>query len=310
MDQKKRLKIPKNINFPLFYDENWSCTKCQESYIHKDIVAWLEINTDIKTWFSRQLRISGKTDLTYLYKTIIPHSLTYINHDNAFITIERLFLLFCNQQIRTDDLTELKKLKLITTTGSLVSAENCYFSDIYNPALRLERQLCDVIDIFLSPRYILSNDNRNTDQWKYFFIHMGVKENINVIEMTDGTEPYLDSYLTDQNRVIPHLNNRQVQAYTGLVTISFLQQTINYDFSLYFWYYLIQYYPVEALNPQTRDIGVLHTWPVVEKVQLYIIILNGICNHAKERVWHEKRHPSCRTEKKKTEMLTEFSIAI
>jgi hypothetical protein len=62
----------------------------------------------------------------------------------------------------------------------LLPSSECYFSDNYNPKLKLETVLND--DIFLSEDYLVLDGDKN--EVRLFFKKMGIQESIEPIEPT------------------------------------------------------------------------------------------------------------------------------
>jgi hypothetical protein len=234
IDQNNCLQLIKNIYFPIqtmFNDE--SKTDLNASFINKTIFDWLNEHGQIhiKQWLQR-LGVTERTDLTYLHKTIIPYASTYITLENAIKTIQMLFSLFQNNNIGNNELIQLKQLRLLTTLKTLVAAEQCYFSDEFQPRLPIEEHLKTKEDIFLSSIYLKAdnekNERQNLCEWKRFFLIMGVHENIYLMPFDEkltisqaiqhGFQPeYVSKYSS--------YGSRTVKAYSGLKTISFLQHT-------------------------------------------------------------------------------------
>jgi hypothetical protein len=118
----------------------------------------------------------------------------------------------------------LKNLKLLTTRKTLIPAEECFFSKIYDPRLLIERFLTHTEDKFLSPDY-LTNDPL---EWYRFFIAMGVHDQLYLIDykekinIEDAIEYGFDQgYLT---RPSPYAR-RPADGYSGLKIITFLKNT-------------------------------------------------------------------------------------
>ena len=155
LDQNNRLQSIKDIYFPAETVGESSTSDSKYLFLNKTLFNWLNEypQMSIKAWL-KQLGVDERTDLSYLHKTIIPNALTYTTQENAIGTIRMLFRLFQNHHIEKTDLMKLKKLKLLTTRGSLRTADECFFSKRYKPRLDIEQFLSMKEDLFISSDYI------------------------------------------------------------------------------------------------------------------------------------------------------------
>ncbi|CAF4277629.1 unnamed protein product [Rotaria sp. Silwood2] len=128
MNQNNRLRLCKDIFFPAETIGDNTTIDSNDLFVNKIIFDWLNeiAPEEIKEWLQK-LGVIERTDLTYLYKTIIPNASIYITKQNAIKTIEMLFRLFEKNAISKKDLDQLKKLKLMTTRQTLIPAEQCFF---------------------------------------------------------------------------------------------------------------------------------------------------------------------------------------
>jgi hypothetical protein len=143
-----------------------------------------------------------------------------------------LFVLFQKGDIEKKELNELKKLKLLTTCGTLIPADQCFFSDQYKPRLTLEEYLKAKEDKFLSIDYVTSNtprkENEDLAEWRRFFSMFGVQEDLHPITFNQKLTSYeaaghefCDEYLSTTSPDGKHT----VDAFSGLITIPFMQYT-------------------------------------------------------------------------------------
>ncbi|CAF3801243.1 unnamed protein product, partial [Rotaria sp. Silwood1] len=186
MDQNYRLQLIKDIYFPANTMGDNGTNDSEYIFVNKTIFAWLneKAQKGIKQWL-KGLGVDERTDLTYLHKTIIPNVASYITRENAIKTIKMLFILFQKNAITKKEFDQLKMLKLLTTCGTLVLAEQCFFCDQYKPRLQLEEYLKKKEDKFLSFDYVTSHNSRkeNDDltEWRRFFIGLGVQEDLHPV---------------------------------------------------------------------------------------------------------------------------------
>lgn len=243
-DHKNKLNHPNNVYFPTHDDINWNNPQSSISFLHRDIQVWLLEKQKIREWLEK-LGVVEKTDITFLEKTIIPNSQNHITLDNAIETIQTIYRLYKKEKIEYL-LAQLVHLKLLTKTGSLVSASRCYFSDKYNPKLKIEENIND--NIFLSDKYleVLSDDK---DEIKRFFKCMGVQEEISIFTIEEKTskEILIDYYglekeyfnLADK-KFSPFVTTFTADTYQDINTLSFLLKTDSFQFSKLFWNTVIQ----------------------------------------------------------------------
>ncbi|CAF2935221.1 unnamed protein product [Rotaria sp. Silwood2] len=186
MDQDNHLQLIKDIYFPAETIGDSGTSDSDNLFINKIIFDWLNEKTQksIKQWL-QTLGVIQRTDLTFLNKTIIPNASTYNTSENALKTIIMLFMLFQKHDIEKKELNQLKKLKLLTTRGTLIAAEQCCFCDQYKPRLPLEEYLKAKEDKFLSFDYVTSDifkkENEDLTERRRFFIMMGVQEELHPI---------------------------------------------------------------------------------------------------------------------------------
>ncbi|CAF3223494.1 unnamed protein product, partial [Rotaria sp. Silwood2] len=233
MDQNNRLQRIKDIYFPADTIVDNGTIDSEYLFVNKTIFAWLneKIQKEIKKWL-KDMGVDERTDLTYLRKTIIPNVAFYITLENAVRTIKMLFMLFQKNAITKKELDQLKKLKLLTTRGTLISAEQCFFCDQYKPRLQLEEYLKTKEDKFLSFDYVTSHNSRKENEdlieWRRFFIILGVQEDLHPIVFNRKLTSYeaagygfCDDYLSTTSHDEKHI----VDAFFGLTTITFIQHT-------------------------------------------------------------------------------------
>jgi hypothetical protein len=225
MDQHAHLQSIENIYFPAETVGDSGTSDSDDLYVNKIIFDWLNKypQARIKTWL-KDLGVDERTDLTYLRKTIIPNALTYITQENAIKTIRMLFILFQKNHIDKKELNQLTNLKLLTTRKTLIPAEQCFFSKIYDPRLLIERFLIHTEDKFLSPDY-LTND---VPEWHRFFIAMGVRDEIYLIDYKEkiNIQEAIQYGFDREYLTRPSPNGRRpADGYSGLKTIIFLKNT-------------------------------------------------------------------------------------
>lgn len=220
LDQNHRLQTIKNTRFP---------TEESHSSLHSSISEWLGKSGQkpIKEWLEKS-GLKQQTFLTYFQEVICRNPSSSITSMDAIETIEKIFKLFQTQDIKKD-LSRLKQLKLLTTRGSLIPAECCFFSDQYEPEMLLEEYLKVKEDRFLSFKYVTGEEKADLFQWRQLFSLMGVQEALHTIEFPhklNNTEA--NQYGFQKNYLSKISENwNHISGYSGLKTITFLQYTIG-----------------------------------------------------------------------------------
>lgn len=259
LDQNNHLQLVKDIYFPAETIGDSGTPDSEDLFVHQTIFNWLKENKQrkIKQWL-QNLGVIERTDLTYLHKTIIPNAANYIKEENAIKTILMLFMLFKKNSIGHEELHRLKKLKLLTTQKKLIAAEQLFFSEQYKPRLVLEEYLKTEEDKFLSFEYVLKykKDMDDYEEWRRFFTMLGVHEELHPVvyhqKLTSyeaNTYGFLNEYLLQTSPDKKHT----VDAFAGLITIPFIQHTLNnHEFSKFFWSYVMKNLKPEKLKQCLR----------------------------------------------------------
>ncbi|MFD2037019.1 sacsin N-terminal ATP-binding-like domain-containing protein [Belliella marina] len=251
LDHKGNILPPSNIYFPTPDDENWNEPNSEISFLHADVQNFLLQNPETRNWLEK-IGVTEKTDLSYLRKTIIANASVYSTLENTLGTISTIFSLYTKNEIGKDELEKLSELKLLTSKGSLLPARLCYFSDTYNPRLKLQTELHD--DIFISESYL--SDNAEKDEWKRFFKMMGVKDGItaisypktNKLELTQQYQ-FLNDYFAEEDKSFtPFLSTFQADEYSGLTTLLYLTKSNDINFLKIFWSDIIENISIEDFN--------------------------------------------------------------
>ncbi len=233
LDRNNRLQLTKDIYFPTEIIGSRKTMDSNDLYVHTSIFIWLDeiAPKEIKEWL-QILGVTERTDLTYLQKTIIPNAATYITLGNAIKTIKMLFMLFQKNSIGKREFDQLKSMKLLTTNRNLIVAEDCFFSDQYNPRLKLEEYLQKKEDTFLTFEYVTSTtyqrENEDLAEWRRFFTMLGVQEELSVIKFHQKMTSLQAVEYGFSYAYLPKISPNKhhgVDGYSELQTITFLQHT-------------------------------------------------------------------------------------
>ena len=243
-DRNGKLQIPTRIFFPSpFCDSNWNSPTCPDAYIHDDLVA--RLSPEHRQWLE-ELGVATKTDLTFLYEAILPNARTFITYRNALPTIQRLFYLFMNGQIPHDHLKNLGELSLLTIKNTLAPANCLYLSLDYKPQLSIDAVLDMESQLFVSPCYMVDS---SPAEWKYFFMLLGVHENIDITILQNTNCRYFSNYHEDQTRTIFNINSQQIHRYQHRRTIHLLEYTeTHFEFASFFWKHVMKTVFIDILN--------------------------------------------------------------
>ncbi|UFH31632.1 caspase family protein [Chryseobacterium sp. C-71] len=251
LDHKGKLQRPNNIYFPTPDDETWNDPDSEISFLHSDIQSFLLQNPDTRNWLEN-LGVIEKTDLSYLRKTIIANASTYGTTENTFDTISTIYSLYLKSDIGREELGALSELKILTTKETLLPAHCCYFSDSFEPRLKLENEISD--DIFISEKYLLEKSDKN--EWKRFFKMMGVMEGIVPVIYNDESRIALvnnhdlkNEFFVDEDKYFkPWLTRFNADQYSNLIVLSFLSQSSDFKFAKMFWDDVIKNISLDDLN--------------------------------------------------------------
>lgn len=249
LDHRENIKAPRDLYFSEI--DVTPEADSVSNFVHPELEAWLVNNQDVKSWLE-SLNIQEKSDATFLLKTIVPNAENYANETNTIEIIRKTSDLLRKGEIGLDVPPLLSKLKVLTTLGNLIAAEDCYFSDSYNPRLKIQELIQD--DIFVSPVYITES---NLEDLKTLFRYMGVKEGISLQEemrkkkSTLITEGFLEAYFDQhKNAFQPFYNYFTPNEYSNLAKFNLLTASEGFEFSKSFWKDIITYTSVENIKKQ------------------------------------------------------------
>lgn len=170
-DQLGNLRNPRQIYFPAI-EFSSDFDQDEISIIHSEVMLSIELNRDIKSWLET-LEIREPTDITFIERTIIADK-NYITTENA-IKVGRYLFTAHKKGLLTDNLyVNLKQISLLSTENKLVTAQESYLPDFYEPEFEVNRFLKG--NIFVDTKYVGQNDLKS--EWKRFFLKIGVSENI------------------------------------------------------------------------------------------------------------------------------------
>lgn len=238
-DHKNHINYPKQICFPAADDENWDNIENELSFVHKDILAWLLHDLEIKNWLE-SLGVKEKTDITYITQNILPHASNYVNKDNAISEIQKLFSLYRKGDLRKDLIQQLSEIKLMTNKNTLLQASECYLSDFYNPRLKIEKILKE--NMFISEQYCYNTQEK--EDWRQFFKILGAKDGINPIQFKEKESKFMllnygikaDFFNTEDMRFTPYISTFLADEFSDIVSLNLINNIENNNkLSFLFW---------------------------------------------------------------------------
>ncbi|WFA09198.1 RNA-binding domain-containing protein [Tissierella sp. Yu-01] len=255
-DHKNHINYPKQVCFPSADDENWDNIENELSFVHKDILAWLLHDLEIKNWLE-SLGVKEKTDITYITQNILPHASNYVNKDNAISEIQKLFSLYRKGDLRENLIQQLSEIKLMTTKNTLLQASKCYLSDFYNPRLKIEKMLRE--DMFVTQEYCYNTHEK--DEWKRFFKILGVSEGTDTLiyRSKNSKSNCMDFRINHKyfdeivSKTPTYYASFSIDSIGNITSINYIHFTENNNkFSFEFWKDYIQNYTPEKISTTAK----------------------------------------------------------
>jgi len=239
LDHRNQITYPHQVCFPTADDQNWDNPNSELSFLNRELQIWLLKDMEVRQWLE-SLGVQEKTDITYITQNILPNIESYITPKNAMQTICDLFGLYKKGNLREDLIAKLSRIKLITKSGSLCPAEECYLSDFYKPRLEIEKLLEN--DIFVCETYCTNILEK--DEWRRFFRMLGVHDGIRTSKFTKKLDRSAlisaginDKYFeSDDKKFKPFQSTFRAENFNDLITMNYIQFTENNSkFALKFW---------------------------------------------------------------------------
>ena len=229
----KKLKSPQTVCFPSISFETESGESV--SVIHREVYPKIESEPNIKSWLEL-LGVKEPSDIAYIENELIGNIETCITTTN-YKQVTRYLLNQHKKGLLSEwHYRQLQNLKIFTTNKELVTAKQCYLSDIYEPALKIEK---------LNPNgYYVSNSYKEpkdlSSEWKTFFIKIKVGDNLSLINEIDGR--YNGIPMSYRNFAVNKAS--QTNGYPHLIShgnilivskFTFSEYLNDFHFSILFW---------------------------------------------------------------------------
>ncbi|MBN8683995.1 MAG: DUF3883 domain-containing protein [Chitinophagales bacterium] len=180
--------------------------------------------------------VKEPSDLSFIEKSIIAQGKTYVTKENAIVIGRYLFNTHKKGLLQEWHYEQLYNLNVITTKNSLVSSNESFLSDFYEPELKLEQTYFQ--DFFISSEYIEEKDLKS--EWKTFFIKIGVNETISWTKK-NLSRIELQSKYPEYFSIIPSGVPNQMWGFPNdfysyeFNLVSFIELCKDYYFSKNFW---------------------------------------------------------------------------
>lgn len=215
------VQAPCDIYFPNDYKEQNEVAK---DILFLDPNLYRCIDDDIKKWLV-DVGVGVLSNETFIHYLCFHE---YINADNALEIGRFIFNVSKEEDIFNykDTSIYLKYISFLTKEGSIKSAYKLYMGSLFKPEFDIEPIVDD--DIFISEEYC---ENGNINEWKMFFLKMGINEDIKINDYT--YKFYL--YLNDEKKRYDHdffMNAKKGAEKYGWVTFcDFALKDYDYSFN-------------------------------------------------------------------------------
>ncbi|MCH4895974.1 hypothetical protein E0494_04590 [Marinilabiliaceae bacterium JC040] len=238
-NQDRRLKSPNELYFKSLDDNEENDTKV--SYINDQIAEKISQESKIEEWLEI-LGLKYKTDVSFIEKTLLGNS-NYINKSNAIEIGRFIFNTIRNNKLSDETLKYLGKIKILTTNGELIRAQDAYLSNKYQPQFELENYFKS--SMYVSEEYIRDGDV--ISDWKSLFVKIGVQESLDLRRISVGRFSNEDTNIIDQEYI--NLYRRGINEYPSrngsiyyisfsrynVCTVPYIHLANEIEFSKYIW---------------------------------------------------------------------------
>lgn len=254
-DENEVLQSPTHIYFPsVKFSESLAS---DINIIHSAVLNEVQKNSQIKKWL-QILGVSEPTSISFIEKSLL-RSRDYVTKENAIAVGKYLFKAYKDGKFQSWYFSLLADRKLLTKNNNLITASEAFLSNKYEPKLELEELIDE--DIFISEDYIERQDL--VSEWKTFFLKMKVNEKFKEEEYDKKTETLLIEKFKLNYLYFSH-NSRVNGGYPitsyKINRITFIEKTIQYQFSLVFWEYVINNLSPSFLIFSTRGYWGFSGW--------------------------------------------------
>jgi hypothetical protein len=242
-DESGQLRSPKELylpggEFPGEFSDNLP-------RVHSETLSSFVLYDPVLDWMG-DLGISKPSETVFIEKTLIPNQ-DFVTAHNALDIGKFLFRAYQKGILQSFHFEKLKTLKVLTKHGNLIHAAQAFFSDGYQPELRLEGVYHE--DIFLSETYL--DGKSPLIEWKLFWIKMGVSESIKNVDLGSN---FVSTLLTlgvsvdyieegrQKAKALPNYKKYPLDWVFSFRKLSFIEFASQHAFSKIFWNQLMSQY--------------------------------------------------------------------
>ncbi|TRU98306.1 MAG: DUF3883 domain-containing protein [Microcystis wesenbergii Mw_QC_S_20081001_S30D] len=160
-----------------------------------------------------------------------------ITSENAVDICRKIFTY--RTYLTQEDFQKLRGLKLLVRNNNLELAKKCYLSNYYNPQQNLETFYEDTdFYQFVSSKYS-EHESSNKEQWKEFFINIGVEEKVRFWIYNDKREiQFSTQFEKEYLGVIGLDSNEQKHFFQNFIYYPHYVYFNNFRFSQKIWRYI------------------------------------------------------------------------
>lgn len=237
LNQNSNLYAPQNLCFSALCESGYNS---DTDYINENVLTYL---TDSSIKWLKEIGVTEPSNTSIIDTGKIFED-NYVNLDNAIEIGCYIYNLFESGALSDSHYVSLRKLKLLTTMGTLISADSSYLSNQYLPNLPLEGEYEK--DWYISPKYLTQSVNK--EKLKDFFGKIGVSQNVSIespdvklgtmlrdITINTNRNDYLNQLFEDL-RTIPGEWGWEDRAMAHFTSIRILDEAIdNYSLSKKIW---------------------------------------------------------------------------
>jgi hypothetical protein len=274
INQDGQLDFIKRVCFPLELDEIYD-NELRNVLINNDVYQLIKNDEELMSWLINKLKVTDPGSIPFLEKEIIGNIQNVINDTNYLQITKFIFKLHNEKKLTEVHYLNLQELSLKTNKG-FVEANRCILSARYNPIIDFTSILPD--QSYLSDNYL---EIGTSAEIRSFFKMLGVCEDIEFIKKIKINSPNLPPAFVESSYIFakeghshstligvfyPNTPVTHVPFY--LQTFTFLEQTLNFEFSKIFWSRLFTKY--KPLKDRTEKSSRIY-----EKPKDYIIYRLG-----------------------------------
>ncbi len=193
---------------------------------------------DWRRFFTNVLEVADSEGVELIQKKIqqLVDDPDLLTTHNAVAVCKQIFKFY--DYLTKDDLNKLHKLNLLLVNGKLAAASKCYLSNHYNPQLNLESFYGNTnFDFFVNSIYCVGN-TAEKENWKKFFIDIGVEEKVRFTIYTEATLSSEVGRLKIYFRYIGLNLSQEGYKFQNIIFFPHREYLSNYDFAKRFWEYI------------------------------------------------------------------------